>query len=836
MSGTTEQKQVSPVEVIKVESNFLRGEMAAELLDGTDHFGKESVQLMKHHGFYQQDDRDARKNRRGEGKAGKAYMFMVRTKIPGGKLTSSQLLAELDLCDEVANSTLRVTSRQGLQLHGVMKEDLKRTIRRINEVQLSTLAACGDVERNVMCCPAPLRNNAVHDQLQTVADQIAAHLCPRTRAYHELWLTDQETGEESLAGGGSNGHEVEPIYGPTYLPRKFKTAVGFPDDNCVDLYANDLGLMAVVESGKLIGFNVLVGGGMGTSPTVAKCFPAVAHRLAFITPDQVLDVATAIVKVQRDFGNREDRKLARMKYLIANWGLPKFRAKVEEYYGAKLPDLHPVDVSHVDEHVGWREQGDGNLYYGLSIESGRIRDEGDFRLKAALRKICTQIKPNIRLTPEQSILFTDVAPAARPDLEGILREHGVPLSEKLSPSRRRAMACVAWPTCGLSITEAERSLPGIMDQLDMAMAKLGLLQETVVIHMTGCPNGCARPYNSEIGLVGKTAGKYTVFVGGSHLGHRLNFIYQDLVPEEDVVPTITHLLSFYKANRQPGEKFGDFCHRLGADKLPAFVNEAHAAANGSASHSEPAPVAKETSVTSTEEKPAAKTAAASIAEMARRQGAVGEAKPKAEGKPQASQNGKVGSRSAQLQRTTGETSIELELKLDGIGQSEINTGVGFLDHMLTLWAKHGLFDLKVKATGDLHVDQHHTVEDVGICLGQALRDAVGDKAGIARYGHFTLPMEDSLATVAVDLSGRHYFVFEVEFPTEKIGQFDSELVEEFWRSVSLNAGCNLHIVLHHGHNSHHISEAIFKSAARAMRMSVTIDPRVQGIPSTKGTL
>lgn len=569
----SEEKKLSPVETFKRESNYLRGDLGKELVDGTDHFGKSSEQLMKNHGFYQQDDRDARKALRTEGKAGKSYIFMIRTKIPGGKLTSEQLLAELDLCDEVANTTLRITSRQGLQLHGVIKSNVKKVIRRINDIQLSTLAACGDVERNVMCCPKPHYNDNVHAELQELAEKIAAHLCPRTRAYYELWLTDSETGEETLAGGGSNGHEVEPIYGPTYLPRKFKTAVGLPDDNCVDLYSNDLGFLAVVENGKIAGYNVLVGGGMGTSPGAAKTFPAVAHRMCYIKPEEAIDVATAIVKVQRDFGNREDRKVARMKYLIANWGLPKFKAKVEEYYGKPLAEPHPVDVSHVDDHLGWGEQGDGRWFYGLNVENGRIKDEGDFRLKTALRKICHELKPGIRLTAEQSILFTDIAAEKRDWLMQVLKDHGVQRSEDVSLVRRRSMACVAWPTCGLSITEAERALPGIMDQLEVEMARLGLSSESIIVHMTGCPNGCARPYNSEIGLVGKTAGKYTVFVGGSHLGHRLNFVYKDLVPEDEVVPTIAVLLAHYKANRQQGEAFGDFCQRLGAEALLAATEQ-----------------------------------------------------------------------------------------------------------------------------------------------------------------------------------------------------------------------------------------------------------------------
>ena len=565
----------SAVEVFKIQSNYLRGDIGPELRDSNDFFGKSSIQLLKHHGLYQQDDRDARAAGRGEAgnvKSAKEFSFMVRTKIPGGKLTSDQLLAELDLCDEVGNTTLRITSRQGLQLHGVLKHDLWKTIHRINEIQLSTLAACGDVERNIMCCPAPLKDR-VRSQLQALADQLAAHLCPRSRAYHELWITDPESGEETLAGGGSNGHEVEPIYGPTYLPRKFKTAIGLAGDNCVDLYANDLGLMAVLEGDTIKGYNVLVGGGMGVTPSAEKTFPAVAVRMAFIQPEEVVDVATAIIKVQRDFGNRSDRKVARLKYLIHNWGLPKFKAKVEEYYGRPLANPHSDDVHGFDDHIGWHEQGDVRWFYGLNVENGRIHDEGDLRLKTALRLICGTLKPGIRLTPHQSMLFTDIEAADRPALETMLREHRVKLHDEISTVRRWSMACVAWPTCGLSITEAERALPGIVDQLEVELAKLGLSHEKFTLRMTGCPNGCARPYNCDIGLVGKAAGRYTVFVGGRLLGDRLNFIYKDMVPASDIVPTIVPVLTYFKHARESGETLGDFCHRKGAQDLLSWTEQ-----------------------------------------------------------------------------------------------------------------------------------------------------------------------------------------------------------------------------------------------------------------------
>ncbi len=565
-----EEKKPSAVENIKAASNYLRGHIAEELAADSDHFEKDTTQVLKHHGIYQQDDRDAR----GRKQNGKAYMFMVRTRIPGGKLTAQQLLAELDLCDEVGNTTLRITTRQELQLHGVLKRNLKTAIRRIHQIQLTTLGACGDVERNVMCCPAPHHGDPVHAEMQAMADAIAAQLAPRTRAYHEIWLTDPETGERQLyqeESGSNNGHDhddpVEPIYGKTYLPRKFKTAIALPGDNCVDVYTHDLGLLAICENFRIVGYNVLVGGGLGVTPSAAKTFPALAKRLAFVEPDQVIDVATAIVKVQRDFGNRSDRKVARLKYLIANWGLDAFKAKVEQYYGRPLAEPHPDDVWGFDDHIGWHEQGDGRWFYGLNVENGRIKDEGDFRLKSALREICNRFGFPLRLTPHQSILFCDVDDAQRSQLERIIQQHGVPLSEQISQARRWSMACPALPTCGLAVTESERALPGMIDQLEKQLEQLGLSDEQFTLRMTGCPNGCARPYNADVALVGKTKGKYTIFLGGRKLGDRLNEVYEDLVPADEVVPRIAAVFAHFKEARHDGETFGDFCHRLGMDQL-----------------------------------------------------------------------------------------------------------------------------------------------------------------------------------------------------------------------------------------------------------------------------
>jgi sulfite reductase (ferredoxin) len=560
--------KLSPVEGIKNESQLLRGVIGPELSDDLDHFGHSSEVLLKFHGTYQQDNRDVRGEKAEDGTKKKEYIFMVRVRTPGGRMTSAQLLAELDLCDEVGNTTLRITSRQAIQLHGVVKSNLKRTIARINEIQLSTLAACGDVNRNVMCCPAPYVNE-VYTELRRLTDALVKHFEPRTKAYHEIWLTDCSTGAQTLAGGAAE--EEEPIYGKHYLPRKFKMGIALPHDNCIDVHANDLGFLAIVENNRVVGYNVLVGGGMGVTPSNKKTFPAVGQHMTFVTPDQAVAVAEAIVKVQRDYGNREDRKRARMKYLLHDWGMPKFKAEVEKYYGAALPEPRHVSVADFNDHMGWDEQGDGLWFYGLNIENGRIKDTDTMTLKSAIREVCHTLSPGVHLTAHQSLLFTNIRTEDKSKLEAILHKHGVKLSHEISTVRRWSMACVAWPTCGLSITESERALPGIIDTMEAELAKLGLQDERFTVRMTGCPNGCARPYNCDIGLVGKAKGKYTVFVGGRLLGDRINYIYQDMIPEDDVVKTLVPVFAYYKQARHAGETLGDFCYRLGKDDLLAFA-------------------------------------------------------------------------------------------------------------------------------------------------------------------------------------------------------------------------------------------------------------------------
>ncbi|MCA9215942.1 MAG: NADPH-dependent assimilatory sulfite reductase hemoprotein subunit [Planctomycetales bacterium] len=584
----TDNPKKSKVETIKEESLGLRGSIGEELSNDLDHVTDGTTKLLKFHGTYQQDDRDNRKARRKQG-LGKEYSFMVRNRIPGGKISAQQFLSELDIADEFGNGTLRITTRQGIQLHGVVKSNLWSTIRRINEIKLSTQSACGDVERNVVCCPAPLRHDSIRHQLQQYADEIADHLRPRTRAYHEIWLQDPSTGEKRQVVDQPK-EEDDPIYGKAYLPRKFKTGIALCDDNCIDVYDQDVGLLAVVRGDELTGFNVLVGGGMGTTPSDSRCFPALAKRMTFVRPEHVLPVVTAIVLVQRDFGNRADRRQARMKYLIHEWGLPKFKAKVAEYLAAAesicnvpngtvprtLPDPDPDDVTGHCDHMGWHEQGDGKWFLGLPIENGRVKDDGELRLKTGLRKILSQFEPSGRLTAQQNVLLCDLEASARPQIDQVLADHGIKTLEQISNVRRFSFACPALPTCGLAVTESERVLPSVIAEFETELTRLGLSNKQFTIRMTGCPNGCARPYNADIGLVGRSVdgktgeGKYMIFVGGNLIGTRMNATYKDLVPMSQIVSELRPLLLYYKQSHQDDETLGDFCHRIGIEELLRF--------------------------------------------------------------------------------------------------------------------------------------------------------------------------------------------------------------------------------------------------------------------------
>ncbi len=531
----------SAVELIKENSRSLRGTLAEELAQPTDRVNDQSKQLIKFHGSYQQDDRDARKDRRREG-AGKSFIFMVRCRIPGGRVTADQYRALDRLTETYANGTLRITSRQGIQLHGVLKTNLKATIAAINESLLTTLGACGDVERNVMAPPAPYAT-PVYQELHRVAQLIADHFAPRGGAYHEIWL-----GGKLLPHlPRPNPDDPEPIYGKVYLPRKFKTGLSLPEDNIVNVYAQDLGLLAVVEAGRIAGYNVLVGGGMGMTHGNANTFPMVAQPICYVSADRVLPLAEGVLKLFRDHGNRADRKRARIKYVVHDWGVEKFRTVLQTYVPFPLELPRNLAVTGFPLHLGWHAQGDGKFFYGISVENGRIKDDGSFRLRSALRSLVQQLRPAIRLTPMQDILLCDLPESAKAVVEQTLADHGVRRPARISLVRQHSLACPAIPTCGLALSEAERVLPDILSELETELERLGLDEEKLSVRMTGCPNGCARPYQSDVGIVGRSGDKYTLFVGGNLIGSRLNFALKDLVPMAEIVPTLRKVARGFQA-------------------------------------------------------------------------------------------------------------------------------------------------------------------------------------------------------------------------------------------------------------------------------------------------
>ncbi len=556
----------SKVERIKIESDYLRGQIAEELEQESSHFEHDDVQLLKFHGTYQQENRDARQVRKASGEE-KEYSFMVRSRIPGGTLTAEQYLAEDTIAEQYANGTLRITTRQAFQLHGVLKGDLRSTIADINKSLLSTLAACGDVNRNVMACPAPVTSRA-QAQVQEIANRIALHLAPHSHAYHEIWIDGEQV--ETI----QQSEEIEPIYGKTYLPRKFKIGVAYPGDNCIDVYTQDIGLVATLDGETLLGFTVLIGGGLGMTHGKAETHPLLAQPLCFATPDEVLEIVEAIVTVQRDYGDRQNRKHARMKYVVEERGIPWFRTEVESRLGRSVQDPREVTWHSAQDHLGWQEQGNGLWSLGVYVENGRIKDTSDIQMRTGLHNIIKEFAPAVRLTAQQNILLTDVRDEQREALTNALSSYNIPTNPADVGTRRFAMACPALPTCGQALAEAERVLPTLIRQIEADLQALGLGEEPLSVRMTGCPNGCARPSMGDIGIVGRTKDVYNIYVGGDLVGTRLNALYAPSVRIDKLVSTIRPLLKLWHDERRPQEAFGDFCYRVGLDYLHVQV-EAH---------------------------------------------------------------------------------------------------------------------------------------------------------------------------------------------------------------------------------------------------------------------
>jgi sulfite reductase (NADPH) hemoprotein beta-component len=546
--------ELTEVEIIKAASRHLRGSIAEGLVDPlTGAISPPDTQLSKFHGIYQQDDRDIRSERTRQ-KLEPAYSFMIRARIPGGLLTSAQWLGVDRIATDYANQTVRLTTRQAIQYHGVIKRDLKQTVADINHATLDTIAACGDVNRNVMSPPLPALS-VVHRQVQRYAESLSEHLMPKSRAYHEIWLDSKKV--------ESSKDEVEPIYGDTYLPRKFKAAFVVPPQNDVDVYAQDLGFITIVEDSIVVGFNVSVGGGMGMTHGETNTYPRLGDVLGFITPKDILAVAEAIVTTQRDYGDRTNRKHARLKYTIDDHGVEWFRGEVERRSNVKFEEARKFAFVANGDVYGWHKDDVGAWHYGLFVENGRIGDVGERRLLSGLRKIAERYNTEFRLTPNQNLIISKVDEAEKAGIAEILSEFGIQNSQRATPLRLNSMACVAFPTCGLAMAESERYLPTLIDKLDAGLKQHGLTDKPITIRMTGCANGCARPYIAEIALVGKGPGRYKVFLGAGFAGERLGAPYLENANEAEVLEALDPLFARFAAERNDAEHFGDFLVRAG---------------------------------------------------------------------------------------------------------------------------------------------------------------------------------------------------------------------------------------------------------------------------------
>ena len=530
----------------------LAGNIAATLADpAADRFSEDDEQFIKFHGIYQQDDRDLRKT-------GKKYQMMIRGRIPGGVMTAAQWIVFDDLATRYGNDTLRLTTRQSIQFHGVVKSGLGPVMKKINESLLSTLAACGDVNRNVMASPAP-GDTPARAQLYADCVRVADALKPVTQAYHAIWVDGVQLNLSEEANTGF----TDPLYGQTYLPRKFKIAFVLPPSNDMDVFTNDLGFIAVVEDGLLVGYNLTVGGGMGRSHGNVVTYPRLASELGFFPREKLVAIARAVLTVHRDFGDRTNRKHARLKYIVEERGVAWMRAEVNQRAGFTLAPTRPYRFTTTGDTLGWQHANDGSQFLTLFVEAGRVKDVAGRRQKAALRAVAEKF-PHIefRLTANQNVILADVADDDRPGIDALLRAHGVKTADQATVLHAASMACPALPTCGLALAESERMLPGLIDRLEQLAAEVGVAGEEIVIRSTGCPNGCARPYMAEIAFVGKAPGRYQLWLGGNAAGTRLNRVFKEMVKEDDVEAELRPLLIRWREERHMGERFGDFATRL----------------------------------------------------------------------------------------------------------------------------------------------------------------------------------------------------------------------------------------------------------------------------------
>jgi sulfite reductase (NADPH) hemoprotein beta-component len=535
-------------EEIKAAIPTIAGTIAATIADaGVDHFSQDDYEFLKFHGCYQQDDRDLRKT-------GKKYIMMVRSRVPGGVMTAQQWQMFDGLAAKYGNNTLRITTRQTIQFHGILKNNLRAVIKGINDSLLSTLAACGDVSRNVLAPPTPAYTKA-REQVYADCKKIALAMAPKTQAYHAIWVD----GQQLDLNAAENKNFVDPLYGKSYLPRKFKVAFVIPPVNDLDVFTNDVGFIAIVENDQLVGYNVCVGGGMGRSHGNEATYPRLADVIGFLTPEKVEDVTRAVLTIHRDFGDRTDRKHARLKYVVAERGVKFMQDEVNSRAGIKLAPAKPYQFTTTSDLLGWRKAVDGSWFLGLFVESGRVKGAQ----KIALREVADKF-PNIefRLSANQNVILANVSDADKAGLNAMLAAHGVKTENQATVLHAAAMACPSLPTCGLGLAESERMLPGFIDRIEKLQAEVGLEGEEIIIRSTGCPNGCARPYMAEIGFVGKAPGRYQVWLGGDVAGTRLNRVWKDVLKEADLETEFRPVFTRFAKERNAGERFGDWCSRV----------------------------------------------------------------------------------------------------------------------------------------------------------------------------------------------------------------------------------------------------------------------------------
>jgi sulfite reductase (NADPH) hemoprotein beta-component len=545
--------KLGPDETLKYNSDYLRGTIAHALLDRiTGAVTFEDNKLMKFHGIYQQDDRDIRDERRRQ-KLEPAYTFMVRVRLAGGVCTPGQWLKIDQLARAHGGDTIRLTTRQTFQFHWVVKEDIKPTIQGLHEVLLDTIAACGDDARGVMCTADP-RDSDLHAEVAALAKATSDHVIPRARAYHEIWY-----GTERVA----TSEEEEPFYGRTYLPRKFKIGFVIPPSNDIDVYTQDLGFIAVAGPEGLEGFNVSIGGGMGRSDQDPNTYPRLADVIGYIPKDRVIAAADAVMGVQRDFGNRAERSRARFKYTVDDKGVDWVKGEIERRMGAPLEPARPYEFTSNGDEFGWRENGNGRFNYTVHILSGRVANRPGEPIMDGLRAIAEVHKGGFRITPNQNLIIADVAAEDRPAIERLLADHGLLNDAQASAVRLNAIACVALPTCPLAMAEAERYLPDFLEKVEAILAENGLSDDAITLRLSGCPNGCSRPYVAEIALSGRAPGKYNLYLGGGFHGERLNRPYRENIGEGAILDTLSESLARYARERSPGERFGDFVMRAG---------------------------------------------------------------------------------------------------------------------------------------------------------------------------------------------------------------------------------------------------------------------------------